>query len=273
MSEPRRTALVPLRRTLVTPDLAEALRQVEMRTAAVQGARLVFQGPTSDRISWDGVRADPGPSGCPPHASMRATGREVHLRLQLPPGQGDAASRRQAEVEVLWGLAVPCGFTPWNRYPLAGPGDDLFHFFGPWQVLYDALLGEGLGEVAWPSTCAAAQLDVGKWEGDRVVERFVQAQLHRLGFPCGPVDGIMTDRVQQAVRAVGMRGMRLDDVARRLASMTLPEAPAEARRHGFVSFGGQATAVAAGKVSVMRTPQGFALTVDGPGRVILDLGG
>lgn len=270
----QRTPLVPLRKTLVTPDVAEAVRQLEVRAATIEGARLVFAGPTPDRFSWVGAKADPGPSGCPPHASMRPTGREVHLRLQLTGLSGiDAAGRRQREVEVLWGLAVPCGFIPWTRYPVAGVGDDLFHFFGPWQVLYDALLGEGMGEVAWPSLCAAAQGDVGRWGGDRGVERFVQAQLHRLGMPCGPVDGVISDRVLGALRALGLKGLRLDEAATRLSRMDLPEAPLEHRKHGFISVAGAATAVAAGKVAVMRIPQGFAFTVDGPGRVILDVGG
>lgn len=270
----QRTALVALRRSLVTPDVAEAIRHVELRVAAMGDARLVFQGPTPDRFSWQGAKADPGPSACPPHASMRPTGREVHLRLQLTSLAGaDPATRRQREVEALWGVVVPCGFTPWARYPVAGPGDDLFHFLGPWQVLYDALLGEGMGEVAWPSLCAAAQCDVGKWEGDRGVERFVQAQLHRLGFPCGPVDGVVTDRVLGALRAVGLKGKPLAEAAVVLAAADPPKPPDEARRHGFISVGGPATAVAAGRVAVMRTPAGFAFTVDGPGRVIIDVGG
>lgn len=270
----QRTTLTALRKSLVTADVAEAVRQLELRAAAIGDARLVFQGPTPDRFSWQGVRSDPGPTGCPPHASMRPTGREVHLRVQLTSLAGtNPAERRQREVEALWGLAVPCGFTPWSRYPIAGPGDDLFHFLGPWQVLYDALLGEGMGEAAWPSLCVAAQGDVGKWEGDRMVERFVQSQLHRLGFPCGPVDGVITDRVHGALRAVGMKGVSLAQAGSLLAAMEQPAVAQEQRRHGFISVTGGATAVSSGKVAVMRTPQGFAFTVDGPGRVILDVGG
>lgn len=269
-----RTNLTPLRKTLVTADVAEALRCLELKVAAIDGARLIFQGPTPDRFSWQGVRSEPGPSACPPHVSMRLTGREVHLRLQLTKlTGGDPHVRRQREVEALWGLAVPCGFTPWTRYPIAGVGDDLFHFLGPWQVLYDALLGEGMGEFAWPSLCAAAQGDVGKWEGDRAEERFVQAQLHRIGLACGPVDGVVTDRMLGALRAVGLRGLRFEEAAGRLATVEIPKPDVEARRHGFISFGGGATAVTAGAVAVMRTPQGFAFTVDGPGRIILDVGG
>src|SRR4051812_36387364 len=127
----KRIDLVAYRRTLVTPDTAEGVRQVELRAAGLTGAKLVFQGPTPDRFDWRGIKAEPGPTGCPPHASMRGTGREVHLRLQIEGLTGDPADRRRREIEALWGLVVPSGFTPWNRYPLAGPGDDLFHYLGP----------------------------------------------------------------------------------------------------------------------------------------------
>jgi hypothetical protein len=204
---------------------------------------------------------------------MRPTGREVQLRLQLPGLQGDPLDRRQREIEVLWGIVVPCGFTPWTRYPLLGSGDDVFHFLGPWQVLYDSMCGEGRGEEAWPSLCVAAQVDVGRWEGDRTVERFVQAQLHRLGVPCGAVNGVVDERTLAGLRALGLKGLRLEEAATRLASLAPPRPHAEQRKHGFISVDGDAVAVTSGKVAAIRTPQGFALTVDGPGRVILDVGG
>jgi hypothetical protein len=267
----QRTPLVALRRTLVTPDVAEAVRQLELRAAALGGFRLVVQGPPLENATWAGVAADAGPTERPPHASMRLTGRELYLRLQ---SVGTTVERRQAEVEALWGVAVPCGFTPWLRYPLAGRGDEVFHFFGPWQVLYDSLLGEGRGEEAWPSTCVAAQVDVGKWEGDRAVERFVQAQLHRLGVPCGPVDGVVGDRTVASLRGLGLTGggMTFADAAARLAAMDPPKPRRAERRRGFVSVDGPVSAVASGKVALTRSPQGYALAIDGPGRVILDVG-
>ena len=268
----KRTDLVAYRRTLVTPDVAEGVRQLELRAAAHGGVRLVVQGPTPDRFSWEGVKAEPGPTECPPPISMRSTGRELQLRVQLVDSPLPVAERRQAEVEALWGLAVPCGFTPWLRYPLAGRGDDVFHFLGPWQPLYDSLLGEGRGEVAWPSLCIAAQVDVGRWEGSREVERFVQAQLHRLGVPCGALDGVVGVRTTESLRGLGVSGIPFGDIAAKLAAITPPVPPRGERRRGFISVDGHASAVASGKVALVRNPQGYAITIDGPGRVILDVG-
>lgn len=272
----KRTELVAYRRTLVTPDLAEALRQLELRAAALGGVRLNVHGALPNQASWHAVKTVSGPTGCPPVASMIPAGREVLLRLQLLDYQGDDPSRRQREVELLWGLAVPCGFTPWLRYPLSGAGDDVFHFLGPWQPLYDSLLGEGRGEIAWPSTCAAAQVDVGRWEGGKVIERLVQAQLHRVGVPCGPIDGEIGDRTLLALRALGLprEGQRMEEVAKYLLAMEpAPNTKTGERKHGFISVPDtRAVAVASGKVALMRTPQGYSLTIDGPGRVILDVG-
>lgn len=268
----KRTDLVAFRRSLATPDLAEGVRQMELRAAAHKGIRLVVSGPTPDRFSWQGIKSDAGPTECPPHMSMRNTGREVQLRVQILEPSGTVAERRQREVEVLWGLAVPCGFTPWLRYPLAGRGDDMFHFLGPWQTLYDSLLGEGRGEEAWPSLCVAAQVDVGRWEGDRQVERYVQAQLHRLGVACGAVDGIVGPRTTEALRGVGLTGVSFAEAAVKLAGMEPPRGQRAERRRGFISVDGSCVAVSSGKVALMRNPQGYTLSIDGPGRVILDVG-
>lgn len=270
----KRLDLVAFRRTVVTPDVAEAVRQLELRAAALGTVRLLVQGPTTDRCTWAGVRADTGPTECPAHASMRPTGRELYLRAQLIDPSGSPVERRQLEVEILWGLAVPCGFTPWTRYPIVGRGDEVFHFMGPWQPLYDSLLGEGRGEAAWPSVCIAAQVDVGRWEGDRQVERFVQAQLHRLGVPCGAVDGIVGPRTLAALRGVGLPadGASFEAVAKKLAVMGEAPVVSTGRQRGFVSVDGPVTAVSSGKVALTRSPKGYALTIDGPGRVILDVG-
>ena len=267
-----RTNLVAFRKTLTTPDTAEALRQVDLRAAAMGGVRLTIQGMTPDRFTWAGVKGDAGPTECPPERSMRLTGREVQMRLQFIDAKGDP---RQREVEILWGVAVPCGFTPWNRYPLAGKADDIFHFLGPWQVLYDSLLGEGRGEVAWPSLCVAAQVDVGRWEGGRVTEYMVQAQLHRLGIPCGGVDGVVGPRTLAGLKAMGLPngGMTMEGVATHLSAISPPCTTATSRKRGSISVEGDVHAVSTGKVALVRTPSGYSMTIDGSGRVILDLGG
>lgn len=255
-----RTNLVALRSSVLTPDTAEALSYVERSAALRSGVRVHYKGIKRNEASWRGAGANP-------HLSMRPTGREVRLKLSVP------GATRAEEVALLWGIAVPHGFTPWNRYPVEGPEDDLFHFLGPWQMVFDYLCGEGRGELAWPSVCCAAQSDVGAWEGDRRVERFVQTQLHRLGLPCGPIDGVVGESTAACLRALGVSGKTLEETAEVLAKYKTPKVNTQDRRHGHIVVDGDDVAVFSyGKVATMRTKQGVALTIDGPGRVVLDIG-
>ena len=264
----KRTSLVTYRSSVVTPDMAEALRQLEVRAVAVGGVKIIYKGVKAQEATWQGVQADPGPTGNPPAISLRPAGREGYLRLQFnDPNDG------RDDLAVLWGLVVPLGFVPWLRYPLHGHGDDVFHFFGPWHGLYDSLCGEGRGELAWPSVCAASQVDVGTWEGSKITERFVQAQLHRLGAICGPVDGDIGDRTLMALRSVGIKGAVLSVAAERLMGMTTPVPKSEDRHRGyFVAPGRMLSVTSFGKIAAQRTPHGVALTIDGPGRLVIDVG-
>jgi hypothetical protein len=261
-----RTNLIAYRSSVVTPDVAEALRHVEIKVSKWQaGLGLTYKGVERGEANWRG-------GGNSPELSMRPSGREVRLRLTLPKGTPTPEDRHK-EVAMIWGFAVPLGFTPWNRYPVPGPEDDLFHFIGPWQPLFDHLCGEGRGELAWSSVCCAAQSDVGSWEGDRRVERFVQTQLHRLGLHCGPVDGIVGDRTTMALNALGVRGKTLDETAGVLSKFELPPKPKTERRFGHIILDGDDVAVFAyGGIAAQRTKQGVALAIDGPGKVILDIG-
>lgn len=261
-----RLNLVAHRSSVVTPDVAEALRQIEQEAAQQGHIRISFKGTPRSQASWVGTGSDP-------HLSLRPTGREVRLRAHLPDSQREGRALREQEIATLWGLAIPAGFTPWLRYPVLGDGDDIFHFLGPWQPLYDHLCGEGRGELAWVSVCCAAQSDVGTWEGDRRVERFVQAQLHRLGLHCGPVDGFIGERTAMALRSLGMTGLSLEEMAVALGKLKPPIPDKAARRMGYVLIPGDDVSVQAyGKVASVRTLQGVSLAVDGPGKVIITIG-
>jgi hypothetical protein len=184
----------------------------------------------------------------------------------------DRSATRWEEVSTLWGLAVPLGFVPWNRYPMPGQADEAFHFIGPWQGLYDHLLGEGRGELAWPSVCCAAQVDIGRWQGDKPVERLVQAQLHRLGYHCGPVDGEIGPRTIEALRIIGLHSKSLDETASALMEYEPPEVSEAQRATGHIIVPGRQLVVStSGKVYSTKTRQGAALTIDGPGRLIVDV--
>ena len=263
---PSRLELVAYQKSVVTPDTAEGLRQVELNAAGLGNIRIAYQGVQRPQAAW-------WASGPHPHLSMRPAGREVRLRAHITGFEGTEEARREYEVALMWGITLPCGFTPWNRYPIPGQDDDLFHFLGPWKRLHDHICAEGRGETAWASMCAAAQVDVGTWGGDRAVERFVQAQLHRLGLHCGPVDGQIGERTLQALQALGVSGSTLDETAEALAAFRTPQPNKEERRYGNILLPGDDLVVTSyGEVYTTQTNQGVAVTVDGPGKIVITVG-
>lgn len=261
--------LVAYRNSVVVPEVAEALRRLEASAAAlaIPDLRIVYSGVPQGSTSWSEVAGNPGPTGLPPHLSMRPSGREVYLSLNKFPD-------KMQELALLWGLAIPLGFHPWSRYPVPGPGQEVFHYFGELTPVIDFFHSEGQGELAWPSVCAASQVLAGTWEGDRLLERKVQAHLHRLGVHCGPVDGAVGERTLACLRALGFGGLPLAEALAKLEKLTPPKSRAKSKAHGFLTI--PETSVegfSSGGVKLTRTPSGFAVFVNGSGRAIFEFGG
>ena len=251
-----RIQLVSYKGLLLSPDTAQAVEQL---TAKASDSKWLVElhGPT------------PGLAEGSPRSLIPA-GREIWFRF-VPPA---AEVSTQNALNAAWSHAIPMGFTPWLRHPLEGPGDTVFHFFGPWMALYERLLSEGRGHLAWPSVCAAAQCDVGAWKGDHQEERFVQAQLHRVGRNCGPVDGVIGPRTSEVIDSLGLKRATFSHVLEYLRTAEVPQVPTHARRVGHVAFPGHSLNIATfGGIKAVKTPQGATLTYDGPGRVVLDVGG
>jgi len=227
----------------------------------------------ADGLGWlvELVTTDP-PMVPPPEGpmSLYPAGRQIQFRLVKP----NENTNTQQALNAAWGLAIPLGFTPWNRYPIKGaPADDVFHFFGPWRVIYDRLMSEGRGHLAWPSLCCAALVDVDAWKGDLSEQRFVQSQLHRVGRNCGPIDGIIGPRTTECIDTLGLKRASFPKVLEHLRTMASPQAPSQPRQVGHIALPGRDLTVSSfGGVKVVKTTQGATLTVDGPGRVILDVG-
>lgn len=265
------TQLVQYKRSQFTQDTVAALRTLEER-ASKSGYRLKIDGPAPEHMNWEAVKERPGPTGCRPEWSAVPTGREVYAALHFENDDGPQENRRERELAVLWGLMVPLGFMPWNRYPLSGPGDDTFHYFGPWALLFDNLLGAGRGEAAWPGFCAAAQIDVGKWEGPRPTERAIQAHLHRIGFNPGVIDGIVAKKTQGALKASGLHSMSLREVETQVVKKDPYTRPEGAQREGTLEMpDGNFSINSFGRVRTTRTVQGASLAISGSGRVIIDV--
>ena len=248
-------------------DTADACVRASAGVHAL-GGKLELASPPRRKteLTWESVRSDPGVLThlWSPEVSALPTGREVHFRVSgVPPERG---------VQILWGTLVPLGFVPWDRFPLvSSPTVGVFHHVGPWRFLLDHHMATGRGELAWSSFCAAAQADVGMWEGRGKTERFIQGQLYRLGLGHGPVDGVMGDETRRALGRSGMPlGIGLAVLADRLAKAETKEVSVSETR-GQILFGGRMTVQAWGRVEVVGgTPAGASFTVGGPGRVVLD---
>jgi len=248
----QRTTLINFRGLLLSRDTAEAVQALEA-SAGENGWVLNLLGPVAGSES--------GPF------SLVPAGREVRFSLSR-----DAEEDPQLVLNAMWGHAVPLGFTPWCRYPLPGTADTTFHFFGPWQPLYDRLLAEGRGHLAWPSVCCAAQCDAGQWQGDKAEERFAQAQLHRIGRNCGPIDGVVGPRTAEAIRSLGLDRSSFAQVLAHLRQAGTPVVERD-RQVGHVVVPGRKVVVTPTEgIKVTRTRHGAALTVEKPGRVIIDIG-
>lgn len=263
--------LVAYRNSVVTPEVAEALRKLESAAASheVKGIRIVYSGVTASNASWVGVNTDPGPTNLPAQISMRPTGREVYLSLQIDGGISDPMQ----ELALLWGLAIPLGFQPWSRFPVPGDGQKIFHYYGDLAPLVDFFHSEGRGELAWPSLCCAAQSLVGNWGGDKQTERKVQAHLHRLGVHSGPVDGNITEATLASLRTLGFGGLPLLKVLPKIEKLNPPKVQVGDKVGGFLTMtGAKVEGFSSGGVRILRSNAGFAITVQAPGRAIFEFG-
>lgn len=254
-----RTRLVKVGRDSFTEDTHKALMRV---AGSFKDYRLGYSGCDLDA---------PGCDVDEPLKLLARTGRLVHnVTLDEDDDTPEVAQRKEDE---LWARFVPEGFVPWDRFPRGdSPTRGTFFYPGPWQPLIDSLLSEGLGQEALPSFATAAMLDIGQWEGDRETERFVQAQLHRIGMPCGPITGIIEERTAALLRSLGM-DVPLEKAAEILCEYETPQvSPKGERVYGHIVMPGVDFSVqTVGAVEPLKQPAGLTLSIEGRGRVILDI--
>lgn len=245
----QRIRLMTYKGLIVAPDVAEALRAVE-EAGSKGGWRIRF------------VKPDPLPYS---ERSLRPAGREVQFIFEK-----DGKSQQES-LYAAWGAAVPLGFTPKLRDPLMEPGYDTYHYFGPWQSLYGKLLAEGRGHLAWPSVCCAAQVDVGEWKGDKEESRFVQAQIHRIGRNCGPIDGVVGQRTAAAIETLSLPRGSLTLVAEHLRVAKPPKKQETAQRGHLHLPERQLVIEGFGGVKAWPMDNGAGFEVSGPGRIVVDV--
>ena len=174
---------------------------------------------------------------------------------------------------LLWGNAIPCGFTPLDRYPnLDTETRNVFHFYGDWQVLLDNHFKEGQGEFAFSSLLCACACEVGAWEGDRPTERAIQSHLHRLGYSVGVVTGAITERDQTALRSVGLSSLPLSTVLDRISAIAKPPQEEREVKTGYLVLPDITHQVYAyGNVATAKTTNGVSIIHRGSGRIVVDL--
>jgi hypothetical protein len=227
-----------------TPDLKEALDSLEQRLAKVGGVRL--------KLSTSNV------------SPLGSLGREIRMSLE---GDYSVADLRC----LLWGNAIPCGFTPLDRYPnLDTETKDVFHFYGEWQMLLDNHLKEGQGEFVFSSLVCACKCELGVWSGDRTVERSIQSHLHRLGYSVGVITGSISELDLQALRALGLSELPLEKILVRLADFEKPKVDQETQTGHLVLPDIKHLVYSYGNVATTQTNNGVLITKRGLGRIIID---
>lgn len=258
----RREILVRRGPLTVTKDVSKALDKLETLAKEFDWNLKLTQRTETERK-------------LPRFLSMQPSGREVLIEA-IPKnlhGDFDPNHDRLNRIIVIWSMAIPLGFTPMSRYPLVGENDTVFHFFGPWHGVMDRMSAEGRGEQGWPSVCCAAQVDVGRWQDGRNLERFVQTQLHRIGSNPGPVDGLIGDRTVDVFLSLGIKGKTLDQIADYLRDLETPAPKKRELTLGHIIIPGRNfTVLPHGPIGVVRNRDRVSMSIAGPGRVILDIG-
>jgi hypothetical protein len=240
----------------VTSDTAGKLRELEAK-AKEYGWSVIYLPFEEERPAIS------------EESSLGRAGREIRFDLTH-----DTTKKPKQKLAAMWSLAVPLGFTPWSRYPVLGEHQHIFHYLGPWGVLYDRICAEGRGHLAWDSVRTASLVDVGALEGPKTLEKFIQAQLHRLGHNPGPLDGMVGPRTIKSLEALGLKGLPFAEMAEEMMKKSAKKPPPSKRGTGHITIPGRSLSVTSfGSVKTLQTNNGVALDVGGAGgRVVVDIG-
>ena len=213
----KRAPLHTLKGGRATPDAAEALLALHLavadaggtlmltdcyRDAAVQaGARKKYETwaaagkPKRSSAAWNGKTmkaafvAKPGRSG-------HNGGRSIDVaHMEAAP----ASVPKDQKLDWLWAIARPLGWTPIIKIANEGESEAWhFDFKGPWAHVYEAL-GYAAGAMC-------TTLDIGEGEGlfSNIENRWIQAQLWRVGVDLGAIDGALGARTDDALAHFGL---------------------------------------------------------------------
>ena len=140
-----------------------------------------------------------------PGRSFHNAGRaiDVHVdALRFP----DVSRERQ--LDRLWELAIPLGWTPIIKAPTEGMSECWhFDFMGPWAPV---VTRRGYEEAAIGAVLCTG--DNSAFVACGSVRR-IQSQLHRAGYDCGKIDGVFGPLTEAALYASGFRKLYSDTAA------------------------------------------------------------
>lgn len=212
-----------------TPGTARALLALDadMKARGSAGLRLTevcrpwrVQAAERSKLEhwWAAGKPKPGARGWN-EATMRTTfvtragegnhnwGAAIDIDVEGLDFPGVAPDRQLA---VFWELAAEHGFRPIIAHP-NGAQAEAWHFdhVGPLQNVYDMVKEYGAGKLdPYAETARAGCVLTGVFEGDRKMERLVQARLLLAGHWCGPCDGLIGPTTMAALKELGLSGPR-----------------------------------------------------------------
>ena len=131
-----------------------------------------------------------------PGRSNHNAGRAVDLAHMLAAPE-DVPSG--VKLDWLWALAIPLGWRPIIKDPREGQSEAWhFDFWGELAHIRDRL--------DYGQSAMAGVLDIGGGVGlySRLWERWVQAQLHRIGPDVGDIDGYLGKRTRAGMEELGL---------------------------------------------------------------------
>jgi hypothetical protein len=115
-----------------------------------------------------------GPAFSVRKTDLAPAGREITIQL-IKAGLSD-----QQAMETLWDYSQQFGFQMLDRFPVVKDSYTLV-CLGPWAAPYEQLQTVKSSKEAWEILVVAALSDVGRYRGEKPLEKFVQAQMLRLG--------------------------------------------------------------------------------------------
>ena len=146
-----------------------------------------------------------------PGRSFHCAGRAVDLDHM---GAAPPSVPKAQRLDWLWARAIPLGWRPVIKEADEGAKEAWhFDFMGPWLPVYERIGYEAA------AICAVLDLGIGADVFDRADERWIQAQLQRVGQDVGDVDGYIGRKTRVALGALGLDGLLDSEVHAALAAM------------------------------------------------------